>query len=43
MSGPGGPTGPAMQATATSEHVPGEDEVKPGAEQATDSGQEAEL
>ena len=43
MSGPGGTSGPAMQATATSEHVPGEDEVRPGGEQATYSGQEAEL
>ena len=33
----------AMQATATRKHVPGEDEVTPGAEQATHSGQEAEL
>ena len=43
MGGPGGPTGPAMEATATSAHVAGQDEVKPGGEQATYSGQEAEL
>jgi NADH-quinone oxidoreductase subunit I len=41
-SGPGGPTGPAVEATATSQHVPGEEEVRPGAEQASYSGQEAE-
>jgi hypothetical protein len=33
MSGPGGPTGPAVFATATGERVPGEDEVNPGAEE----------
>jgi hypothetical protein len=43
MSGPGGTSGPAVPATATSDHVPGQDEVRPGAEQATYSGQEAEL
>jgi NADH-quinone oxidoreductase subunit I len=43
MGGPGGPTGPANEATATSARVPGQDEVKPGGEQATYSGQEAEL
>lgn len=43
MSGPGGPSGPAMEATATGKHVPGEAEVRPGAEQASYSGQEAEL
>jgi hypothetical protein len=32
-----------MPATATEAHVPGEAEVKPGGEQATYSGQEAEL
>jgi hypothetical protein len=32
-----------MTATATSADVPGQDEVKPGGEQATYSGQEAEL
>jgi hypothetical protein len=32
-----------MEATATSKHVTGEAEVKPGAEQGTYSGQEAEL
>jgi hypothetical protein len=31
-----------MEATATSQHVPGEEEVRPGAEQASYSGQEAE-
>ena len=35
--------GPAVPATATGEYVPGQDEVKPGGEQATYSGQEAEL
>jgi hypothetical protein len=43
MAGPGGSTGPAMQATASSDYVPGQDEVRPGGEQATYSGQEAEL
>jgi hypothetical protein len=43
MAGPGGGTGPALQATATSDDVPGQDEVRPGGEQATYSGQEAEL
>jgi NADH-quinone oxidoreductase subunit I len=43
MSGPGGISGPAMEATATRKRVPGESEVKPGAEQASYSGQEAEL
>jgi len=42
MSGPGGVSGPAVEATATRQHVPGEEEVKPGAEQASHSGQEAE-
>ena len=42
MAGPGGTSGPAMEATATRKHVPGEAEVKPGAEQASYSGQEAE-
>jgi hypothetical protein len=32
-----------MPATATHDHVPGEDEIKPGGEQVTYSGQEAEL
>jgi hypothetical protein len=32
-----------VEATATGAHVPGQDEVKPGGEQATYSGQEAEL
>jgi NADH-quinone oxidoreductase subunit I len=43
QSGPGGVTGPAVQATATGDHVAGQDEVKPGGEQVTYSGQEAEL
>jgi NADH-quinone oxidoreductase subunit I len=41
-SGPGGPSGPAVAATATDAHVAGEDEVRPGGEQASYSGQEAE-
>jgi hypothetical protein len=43
MSGPGGVTGPAVPATSTGNHVRGEEEVRPGAEQSTYSGQEAEL
>jgi hypothetical protein len=43
MAGPGGVSGPAVPAAATGDHVPGEEEVKPGAEQSTYSGQEAEL
>jgi hypothetical protein len=43
MSGPGGTSGPAVTATATGADVPGQDEVRPGAEQGSYSGQEAEL
>jgi NADH-quinone oxidoreductase subunit I len=43
MSGPGGVSGPATGATATRRTVAGEEEVRPGGEQVTDSGQEAEL
>jgi NADH-quinone oxidoreductase subunit I len=42
MSGPGGVSGPAVPATATGEQVAGQDEVRPGGEQASYSGQEAE-
>jgi NADH-quinone oxidoreductase subunit I len=42
MSGPGGSTGPAVPATATDDDVVGQDEVKPGGEQISYSGQEAE-
>jgi NADH-quinone oxidoreductase subunit I len=41
-AGPGGVSGPAMHATATSEDVAGQDEVQPGGEQVSYSGQEAE-
>ena len=41
MTGPGGASGPAMEATATDERVPGEDEVKPGAQQVSAGGSEA--
>jgi len=40
MAGPGGATGPAVPATATSEIVAGQDEVKPGAEQLAAGGSE---
>ncbi len=40
MAGPGGATGPAVHATATSEPVAGEDEVRPGAEQVDSAGRE---
>jgi hypothetical protein len=40
MAGPGGPTGPAMTATATSEQVAGQDEVQPGGEQFAAGGSE---
>jgi NADH-quinone oxidoreductase subunit I len=39
-SGPGGPAGPAVGATATDEPVPGQDEVKPGAQRIDAGGSE---
>jgi len=43
MAGPGGARGPAVEATATSEHVAGEEEVQPGAEQVVAGGSPAGL
>jgi NADH-quinone oxidoreductase subunit I len=43
MAGPGGVSGPAMEATAARQHVVGQEEVRPGGEQVTHGGQEAEL
>jgi hypothetical protein len=40
MSGPGGASGPALEAMATDEPVPGEDEVKTGAQQVNAGGSE---
>jgi NADH-quinone oxidoreductase subunit I len=42
MSGPGGVAESDMGTTARGKHVAGEEEVRPGGEQATYSGQEAE-
>jgi hypothetical protein len=42
MAGPGGKSGTVLDATATDEDVVGQDEIQPGGEQVTYSGQEAE-
>jgi hypothetical protein len=42
MAGPGGKSGTVLDATATDEDVAGQDEIQPGGEQVTYSGQEAE-
>ena len=42
MSGPGGTSGPALDADAVDGHVVGQDEIQPDGTQVTYSGQEAE-